>query len=128
MSRRMRIEHEALSVIQFRDTGNGFAIESFNPTAHEAFKDLLRAFGIREARPMLRARGATKRPRIVTGACSVCACTSSLCIDHIIPKSRGGTDNPDNLQILCRSCNSSKGTKTMEEWLGQMDGSEVVAS
>lgn len=37
--------------------------------------------------------------------------------DHIIPLSRGGSHWPDNRQLLCRPCNSSKGTKTMAEWL-----------
>ena len=32
-------------------------------------------------------------------------------IDHIHPKSAGGTDDPDNLQVLCTSCNTSKGAK-----------------
>lgn len=31
-----------------------------------------------------------------------------LSVDHRIPKSEGGTDDPENLQILCRSCNSRK--------------------
>lgn len=38
-------------------------------------------------------------------------------IDHIHPISRGGTNWPDNLQILCRSCNCSKKDKTHEEFL-----------
>ena len=36
--------------------------------------------------------------------------------DHILPRSRGGTDHPDNLQLLCSGCNRSKGNKTMAEW------------
>ncbi len=37
-------------------------------------------------------------------------------VDHILPKSRGGTDHPDNLQLLCSGCNRSKGGRTMAEW------------
>ena len=35
-------------------------------------------------------------------------------VDHIIAKSKGGTDHVDNLQILCRPCNMKKGNKSME--------------
>ena len=37
-------------------------------------------------------------------------------VDHMLPSSRGGTDHPDNLQLLCSGCNRSKGSKTMAEW------------
>jgi hypothetical protein len=32
-------------------------------------------------------------------------------IDHIVPIDKYGTNTPDNLQLLCRSCNSSKNNK-----------------
>ena len=36
-------------------------------------------------------------------------------IDHIVARSRGGGDSPENLQLLCRTCNTMKGDRTMEE-------------
>lgn len=29
-------------------------------------------------------------------------------VDHILPRSSGGTDDPSNLQALCHACHSSK--------------------
>lgn len=48
--------------------------------------------------------------------CQYCGTYSTnLTIDHIIPKSRGGTDSWDNLVAACISCNNKKGNRTPEE-------------
>jgi hypothetical protein len=40
-----------------------------------------------------------------------CDIASDLTLDHIIPISRGGTDDLSNMQFLCRRHNSQKGDK-----------------
>lgn len=37
---------------------------------------------------------------------------AELTVDHIVPVSRGGTNDPSNLRTLCRSCNSRKGARS----------------
>ncbi len=50
--------------------------------------------------------------------CVYCGVTGvPLQLDHVIPRSRGGADTPDNLVACCRPCNTSKGAKTPEEWV-----------
>ena len=39
-------------------------------------------------------------------------------LDHIVALNSGGLHDDSNLQILCRSCNSSKQDKSMTEWKG----------
>jgi hypothetical protein len=41
--------------------------------------------------------------------CVKCSSKQSLQFDHILPISRGGSDEPDNLRVLCRSCNLARG-------------------
>ena len=43
--------------------------------------------------------------------CAHCGTTEALEIDHIKPISLGGTNTIDNVQPLCRRCNSSKGAR-----------------
>lgn len=42
--------------------------------------------------------------------CASCGEESFLTVDHIKPRAAGGTDALDNIQPLCRSCNTSKGS------------------
>ena len=48
---------------------------------------------------------------------------TSLEIDHILPVAKGGTNDIDNLQTLCRECNRMKHT---DEWVGGETDLEVA--
>lgn len=48
--------------------------------------------------------------------CARCLSTKRLTLDHKRPVIAGGTNDPSNLQLLCVSCNSSKG-KNIEKLL-----------
>lgn len=41
-------------------------------------------------------------------------------IDHRIPLSRGGHNNPSNIVLSCPRCNLTKGSKLPEEWIGRL--------
>jgi 5-methylcytosine-specific restriction endonuclease McrA len=47
--------------------------------------------------------------------CDYCGAIATE-IDHVQPLSRGGTHDLNNLVPSCKSCNSSKKDKTVEEW------------
>jgi 5-methylcytosine-specific restriction endonuclease McrA len=47
--------------------------------------------------------------KAAAGKCAKCGATEDLEIDHVWPRSLGGTSEADNLQVLCSSCNKAKG-------------------
>lgn len=52
-----------------------------------------------------------------SGKCFYCGLPGlRLGIEHRLPVSRGGTDDPENIVAACRGCNSAKGQKTTEEY------------
>lgn len=55
--------------------------------------------------------------RLYSSGCIACDSHEDISIDHIIPISRGGRHSVGNLQPMCISCNSSKGTQLMVEWI-----------
>lgn len=44
---------------------------------------------------------------------------ATLCADHVVPLSRGGTNDESNLVCACLPCNSSKSDRFLEEWRGR---------
>ncbi len=52
-----------------------------------------------------------KSARFRCELCGVPADERFLEVDHIMPRSRGGPDDTDNLQALCYRCNQSKGNR-----------------
>lgn len=53
------------------------------------------------------------------GRCALCGVTSKdrpLDVDHIIPRSKGGNSEKENLQVLCSRCNRTKGNRDRTNW------------
>lgn len=57
------------------------------------------------------------------GRCAACEqrySLSALQMDHVVPVARGGSDGPDNFQLLCGRCNRLKGAGTHRELLDEL--------
>ena len=69
---------------------------------------------------------AEKNPR----KCKGCGKTTDLSINHIIPRSVGGTDDLSNLEILCRGCNSRAYAKlvrkAMKAYFANKEDYEII--
>ena len=53
------------------------------------------------------------------GLCSYCRCNRATTLDHIKPKSKGGSSLRSNLLPCCLECNHSKGTLPWLVWFQQ---------
>lgn len=49
--------------------------------------------------------------------CSIHASQTKMEIEHVIPKSKGGTDSLNNLVLSCETCNQAKGSQDVETFL-----------
>jgi hypothetical protein len=83
---------------------------------HLVFQMCLTSIHNRKKRPTVRNYNSVLKTLLhkYNFACVQCGSEKELSIDHIKPKSKGGSDEESNLQILCKSCNSSKGNKWNE--------------
>jgi hypothetical protein len=48
--------------------------------------------------------------------CAYCDSKENLTLDHIIPQSKGGTDEKHNMLCACKYCNRSKGHTPWKDW------------
>jgi 5-methylcytosine-specific restriction endonuclease McrA len=49
-------------------------------------------------------------------SCLSCGSQENLEMDHVVPLSRGGMHDLSNMQILCRTCNRSKGNRNSNDY------------
>jgi 5-methylcytosine-specific restriction endonuclease McrA len=47
--------------------------------------------------------------------CQYCGATQHLTVDHVVPRSRGGTSDWENIVTSCAPCNRRKGSRTPRE-------------
>ena len=47
--------------------------------------------------------------------CGISVSDSELTVDHVVPISKGGTNDIENLRAACRTCNSAKGVAGLED-------------
>lgn len=55
---------------------------------------------------------------LFAGLCPYCSTWGhELTVDHVVPVSKGGTNDINNLIPCCFKCNTLKGAKLLDEWL-----------
>lgn len=90
-------------------TGESGSIAPPLRTPHERRRERMRQNGGHHTRSEWLALCA-----VYGGRCARCKRKRPLTKDHIVPVFFGGTDDISNIQPLCQSCNSSKGTATID--------------
>ena len=91
------------------DDGESMALSQVELRQYRSYKHTL--FGLQEGK---------------CNGCDVLFPFRNMTIDHIIPQSKGGTNDPDNLQLLCGACNSTKGNRTQDELIQSLRDQGVL--
>jgi 5-methylcytosine-specific restriction endonuclease McrA len=100
------------------------AVQKLVPISHIVIREPLRGSSLQpltdhpETRRerLIAAYGATNAAGERIARCAYCGTTEGqIEIDHLLPKSRGGTDRWSNLVLSCAACNARKGDRTVAE-------------
>jgi hypothetical protein len=71
-------------------------------------------------RDPVRRRELLERDRWLCRYCGSAVTTETATLDHIVPVSRGGSDEPENLATACLTCNSIKSGRSYEDAAPQL--------
>ena len=110
-------ESDIAVIERMQNIGGAFAVSDRAVSGKVQFKSWLENERSYENRRRLANQAiANKETRSIvferdSRTCRNCGSQDQLAIDHIVSVKNGGGNEVENLQILCQSCNSSKGAK-----------------
>ena len=93
-----------------------FSLKNIQQEISKNYEDILKTYQISKSEnykiPIRKTIPKKVRKEILESfnyQCAHCGSRENLTIDHILPVSLYGGNEKENLQVLCRSCNSKKG-------------------
>lgn len=86
----------------------------------ELYKNAHPRYKKSDAQPFIKRKKMNTRKKLrgneICPYCGKRLSTYTATTDHIVPLSRGGTDDRENLILCCKKCNLEKGSMLLSEW------------
>lgn len=60
--------------------------------------------------------------------CSILLRWDNFTLDHIVSRSRGGSNDISNLVVCCFECNNKKGSKSLKDFLKELEDERKIVS